>query len=56
MLQAIDYYNKIVKLNEKSTAAWIAMGHCFAMKEDNYNALHSYKQALNLTPESQVTF
>ena len=48
-------YNKIIQLNEKSTAALIAMGHCFAMLEDNYRALQSYKQALNITPESQVT-
>jgi len=43
-----------VKLNSKSTAAWIAMGHCFAMIEDNYQALQSYQQALGITPESQV--
>lgn len=52
--QAISIYNKIVKLNSKSSAAWIAMGHCFAMIEDNYQALQSYQQALGITPESQV--
>jgi len=30
------------------------MGHCFAMIEDNYQALQSYQQALGITPESQV--
>jgi len=51
--QAINIYNKIVKLNSKSTAAFIAMGHCFAMLEDNYQALQSYQQALAITPDSQ---
>lgn len=52
--QAINIYNKIVKVNEKSTPAWIAIGHCYSMLGDNYNALANYQQALTITPDSQV--
>jgi len=51
--QAINIYNKIVKLNGKSTPALIAIGHCYAMLGDNYKALASYQQALSITPDSQ---
>lgn len=53
-MQAINIYNKIVKLNEKSTPAWIAVGHCYAVLGENHKALASYQQALSLTPNSQV--
>ena len=45
-----------MKLNEKSTPAWIAIGHCHAMLGDNYGALTSYQKALTITPDSQVKF
>lgn len=53
MVQAINIYNKIVKLNSRSTPALIAIGHCYAMLGDNYKALASYQQALSITPDSQ---
>jgi len=53
VVQAINIYNKIVKLNSRSTPALIAIGHCYAMLGDNYKALASYQQALSITPDSQ---
>ncbi len=52
--QAIHIYNKILKLNEQSSSAWIALGHCYSVTEDHYKALTSYEQALKLSPQSQV--
>jgi len=54
--QAINIYNKIIKLNEKSIPALIALGHCYSVIGENYKALTSYQQALHISPDSQVSF
>jgi len=52
-LQALNFYNRVIALNEKSGSAWVAMGHCYTMIGQDQKALASYENALKLVPNSQ---
>ena len=48
--KAIEYFQKVLALNEENGEVWSALGHCYLMQDDLQKAYSAYQQALYLLP------
>ncbi|KAF9014918.1 hypothetical protein BDQ17DRAFT_1418054 [Cyathus striatus] len=48
--KAIDYFQRVLQLQEDNGEVWSALGHCFLMQDDLQKAYSAYQQALYLLP------
>ncbi|KAI8069370.1 hypothetical protein BC940DRAFT_297568 [Gongronella butleri] len=44
--QAIDYFQRVLSLQNRDGETWSALGHCYLMTNDLQQAYHAYQQAL----------
>ncbi|TFK38602.1 hypothetical protein BDQ12DRAFT_683044 [Crucibulum laeve] len=47
---AIDYFQRVLSLEEDNGEVWSALGHCYLMADDLQKAYSAYQQALYLLP------
>ncbi|KAJ8520371.1 hypothetical protein ONZ45_g2815 [Pleurotus djamor] len=48
--KAIDYFQRVLQLQEDNGEVWSALGHCYLMQDDLQKAYSAYQQALYLLP------
>ncbi|KAJ3563468.1 hypothetical protein NP233_g8923 [Leucocoprinus birnbaumii] len=48
--KAIDYFQRVLTLQEDNGEVWSALGHCYLMQDDLQKAYSAYQQALYLLP------
>ncbi|KXN84804.1 General transcriptional corepressor ssn6 [Leucoagaricus sp. SymC.cos] len=48
--KAIDYFQRVLSLQEDNGEVWSALGHCYLMQDDLQKAYSAYQQALYLLP------
>lgn len=48
--KAIDYFQRVLGLQEENGEVWSALGHCYLMQDDLQKAYSAYQQALYLLP------
>ncbi|KAF6765927.1 TPR-containing protein Mql1 [Ephemerocybe angulata] len=48
--KAIDYFQRVLSLQEENGEVWSALGHCYLMQDDLQKAYSAYQQALYLLP------
>ncbi|KAI8911566.1 hypothetical protein EDD86DRAFT_188969 [Gorgonomyces haynaldii] len=44
--KAVEYFQRILKMNDKNGEIWGALGHCYLMMDELQKAYHAYQQAL----------
>ncbi|ORX56805.1 TPR-like protein [Hesseltinella vesiculosa] len=49
--QAIDYFQRVLSLQNRDGDTWGALGHCYLMTNDLQQAYHAYQQALYHLPD-----
>lgn len=52
--EAIEYFTRVVALNETAGDVWGALGHCYLMMDDTSKAYACYQQAIVNLPQSKV--
>jgi tetratricopeptide (TPR) repeat protein len=45
-LQAVDYYQRILNMDQNNGEVWAALGHCYLMLNELQSAYAGYQQAL----------
>ncbi|KAF9457460.1 hypothetical protein BDZ94DRAFT_1292387 [Collybia nuda] len=48
--KAVDYFQRVLGLQEENGEVWSALGHCYLMQDDLQKAYSAYQQALYLLP------
>ncbi|KAH6917664.1 TPR-containing protein Mql1 [Coprinopsis sp. MPI-PUGE-AT-0042] len=48
--KAIEYFQRVLSLQEDNGEVWSALGHCYLMQDDLQKAYSAYQQALYLLP------
>ncbi|KAI5991298.1 TPR-like protein [Pisolithus orientalis] len=48
--KAIEYFQRVLQLQEDNGEVWSALGHCYLMQDDLQKAYSAYQQALYLLP------
>ncbi|EAU93324.2 TPR-containing protein Mql1 [Coprinopsis cinerea okayama7 len=48
--KAIEYFQRVLALQEDNGEVWSALGHCYLMQDDLQKAYSAYQQALYLLP------
>ncbi|KAF9652054.1 TPR-like protein [Thelephora ganbajun] len=48
--KAIDYFQRVVELQNDNGEVWSSLGHCYLMRDDLQRAYSAYQQALYLLP------
>ncbi|PPQ62778.1 hypothetical protein CVT24_000472 [Panaeolus cyanescens] len=48
--KAVDYFQRVLQLEEDNGEIWSALGHCYLMQDDLQKAYSAYQQALYLLP------
>lgn len=43
---AIEYYVKLINIDQENGQAWTALGHCYLLVEDLKNSFNAYQRAL----------
>ncbi|KAL1915941.1 uncharacterized protein VTP21DRAFT_6329 [Calcarisporiella thermophila] len=51
--RAIEYFQRILRIQENSGEIWGALGHCYLMIDDLQQAYHAYQQALYHLPDAK---
>jgi tetratricopeptide (TPR) repeat protein len=54
--RAVDYFQRILNIDQYNGEIWGALGHCCLMMDDLQKAYHAYQQALNYLPNPKVGF
>lgn len=52
--QAVDYFKRILAIQENNGETWSALGHCYLMMDNLQEAYHAYQQALYHLPNPKV--
>lgn len=50
--EAIDYYNRLLEIEEDTAPIYYELGHLYLKKEDKVHAISAFKLALELSPEN----
>jgi tetratricopeptide (TPR) repeat protein len=45
-LQAVEYFNRAIQIDDKNGDIWSSLGHCFLMQDELQNAYNAYQSAL----------
>ena len=53
--KAIEYFQRILNINQDNGEVWGSMGHCLLMKDDLPKAYTAYQQALYHLPNPKVS-
>ncbi|KAG2160230.1 TPR-like protein [Suillus bovinus] len=48
--KAVEYFQRVLQLQEDNGEVWSALGHCYLMQDDLQKAYSAYQQALYLLP------
>ncbi|KAG6820239.1 hypothetical protein H0H93_003602 [Arthromyces matolae] len=48
--RAVEYFQRVLSLQEDNGEVWSALGHCYLMQDDLQKAYSAYQQALYLLP------
>ncbi|KAL4254529.1 hypothetical protein ABKN59_003203 [Abortiporus biennis] len=48
--KAIEYFERVINMQQENGEVWSALGHCFLMQDDLQKAYTAYQQALYLLP------
>ncbi|KAF7800323.1 hypothetical protein EIP86_011573 [Pleurotus ostreatoroseus] len=48
--KAIEYFQRVIKIDQNNGEVWSALGHCYLMQDDLQQAYAAYQQALYLLP------
>ncbi|KAF9529472.1 hypothetical protein CPB83DRAFT_790062 [Crepidotus variabilis] len=48
--KAVDYFQRVLQIEEDNGEIWSALGHCYLMQDDLQKAYSAYQQALYLLP------
>ncbi|KAK0456834.1 TPR-like protein [Armillaria borealis] len=48
--KAVDFFQRVLGLQEENGEVWSALGHCYLMQDDLQKAYSAYQQALYLLP------
>ncbi|RDB29062.1 General transcriptional corepressor ssn6 [Hypsizygus marmoreus] len=48
--KAVDYFQRVLAIQEDNGEVWSALGHCYLMQDDLQKAYSAYQQALYLLP------
>lgn len=48
--KAVDYFQRVLQIDEDNGEIWSALGHCYLMQDDLQKAYSAYQQALYLLP------
>ncbi|KAL1920505.1 uncharacterized protein VTP21DRAFT_882 [Calcarisporiella thermophila] len=51
--KAIEYFQRILRIQENNGDIWGALGHCYLMIDDLQQAYHAYQQALYHLPDAK---
>lgn len=54
-IEAIDYFTRVVALNDRNGDVWGYLGHCYLMVDDTIKAYACYQQAILHMPDSKVS-
>lgn len=54
--QAVEYFQRVLSIEEENGEIWSALGHCYLMQDDLQKAYSAYQQALYLLPNPKVRF
>lgn len=54
-LQAVEYFKRILSIQENNGEIWGALGHCYLMMDQLQEAYHAYQQALYHLPNPRVS-
>ena len=54
-LQAVEYFKRILSIQENNGEIWGALGHCYLMMDNLQEAYHAYQQALYHLPNPRVS-
>lgn len=52
--EAIEYFQKVLAIENTNGEIWGALGHCYLMMEDSQKAYTAYQQALYYLPNPKV--
>ncbi|KIK99211.1 hypothetical protein PAXRUDRAFT_60561, partial [Paxillus rubicundulus Ve08.2h10] len=52
--KAIEYFQRVLQLQEDNGEVWSALGHCYLMQDDLQKAYSAYQQALYYLPNPKV--
>jgi len=52
--KAIDFFQRVLTIEEENGEIWSALGHCYLMQDDLQKAYSAYQQALYLLPNPKV--
>ena len=55
-LEAIEEYNKVLKIDEKFERAYVQRAYCKAQLRDYLSAIEDYKIALSINPDDAITY
>jgi hypothetical protein len=53
---AVEYFQRILKIDNNNGDIWGALGHCYLLMEDLQKAYHAYQQALYILPNANVSY
>ncbi|KZT08948.1 TPR-like protein, partial [Laetiporus sulphureus 93-53] len=48
--KAVDYFQRVISMQQDNGEVWSALGHCYLMQDDLQKAYAAYQQALYLLP------
>ncbi|CCM06303.1 uncharacterized protein FIBRA_08554 [Fibroporia radiculosa] len=48
--KAVDYFQRVISMQQENGEVWSALGHCYLMQDDLQKAYAAYQQALYLLP------
>ncbi|EIW86324.1 TPR-like protein, partial [Coniophora puteana RWD-64-598 SS2] len=53
--KAIEYFQRVISMQEDNGEVWSALGHCYLMQDDLQKAYAAYQQALYLLPNPKAS-
>jgi tetratricopeptide (TPR) repeat protein len=52
--KAVEYFQRVLAIEEENGEVWSALGHCYLMQDDLQKAYSAYQQALYLLPNPKA--